>query len=259
MVIPGCQAQPESSTSPSPSNLPVTPVPGPPNASPSPLTLNPDLWNLDYATIKYDSRGNELWEARYSGPDKGDNMAEALAVDDEGNVYIAGQSQGKNGDWDYATVKYNSNGRQLWASRYDGLANSIDTATSLAVDSEVNVYVTGGSGGTAGIPITIQSPWPDVPIYTDVTQLIKTRTGGEIAFGFETGTRLGLGWDEAHDENMISLVDQELVMNQTGISGTTWFLFKALKQGETRITFIYGHGGGGPAADTKEFHIEVEK
>jgi predicted secreted protein len=64
---------------------------------------------------------------------------------------------------------------------------------------------------------------------------------------------------ETHDENMISLVDQELVMDQTGISGTTWFLFKALKPGETQITFNYGHGGGGPAADTKEFHIEVEK
>ena len=213
----------------------------------------------DYTTLKYDTDGKLLWEARYTGEDNGNNMAEALAVDDEGNVYIAGQSQGKNGDWDYATVKYNSRGRQLWDARYNGPGSGLDRATSLAVDSEGNVYVTGSSGGTAGIPITIQSPWPDVPVYTDVTQVIKTGTGGEIAFGFETGTRLGLGWDETHDENMVSLVDRELVMNQTGISGTTWFLFKALKPGETRITFIYGHGGMERANDVKEFRIEIEE
>jgi len=312
-VFLGCQSQPENSTGPSPSNLPVTPVPSPPNASPSPL--NPDLWNLDYATIKYDSRGNELWVARYNGPGNnidearalavdnagnvyvtggsrsdrgngiredyatvkydangnqlwvaryggpgdGDNMAEALAVDAEGNVYITGQSQGKNGDWDYATVKYNNRGNELWTSRYNGPGSGLDRATSLVVGSEGNVYVTGSSGGIAGIPITIQSPWPDVPVYTDVTQAIKTRTGGEIAFGFETGTRLGLGWDGTHDENMVSLMDRELVMDQTGISGTTWFLFKALEPGETRITFIYSHGGTERANDIKEFRVEIEE
>lgn len=213
----------------------------------------------DYTTLKYDRDGELLWEARYSGFKNGDNMAETLDVDDEGNVYIAGQSQGKNGDWDYATVKYNTNGKQLWASRYNGPGNSLDRATSLSVDSEGNVYVTGSSGGIAGIPITVQSPWPDVPVYTDVTQVIKIKTGGEFAFGFETGTRLGLGWDETHDDNLVSLENRELVMDQTGISGTTWFLFKALKPGETRITFSYSHGGGGPATDTKEFHIEAEE
>ena len=212
--------------------------------------------NRDYTTLKYDSNGKLLWEARYSGLDNGDNMATALAVDDSGNVFVTGQSQGDNSGWDYATVKYNSRGKQLWAARYNGPGNSLDIATSLAIDSEGNVYVTGSSGGVAGIPITTQAPWPNVPVYADVMQVIKTKTGGEFAFGFDTGTRLGMGWDETHDDNMVSLVDTELVMDQTGISGTTWFLFKALKWGETEITFIYGHGASGPVADTKVFRVE---
>jgi predicted secreted protein len=212
----------------------------------------------DYATLKYDSDGRLLWEARYSGLDNGDNMAEALAVDAHGNVCVAGRSQGNTGGWDYATVKYDSNGKQLWAARYNGPGNSLDRATSLAIDSEGNIYVTGSSGGNVGAPITSRSPWPDVPVYSDVTQVIKTETGGEFAFGFETGTRLGLGWDETHDDSMVSLMDRELVMNQTGINGTTWFLFKALKPGETEITFIYGHGAGGPVVDTREFRIEIK-
>jgi len=213
----------------------------------------------DYTTLKYDTNGKLLWKTRYTGEDNGDNMAEALATDAKGNVYITGQSQGKNGDWDYVTVKYNSKGNEQWVSRYNGPGNSLDRATSLAIDSEGNVYVTGSSGGAAGIPITTQSPWPDVPVYADVSQVIKIKPGGEFAFGFETGTRLGLGWDETHDDNILSLVDRELVMDQTGISGTTWFLFKALKPGETRITFIYGHGGIERANDTKVFLIEIEE
>jgi predicted secreted protein len=211
----------------------------------------------DYTTLKYDADGKLLWEARYTEDGYGDGMATALAVDDSGNVYVTGQSYGNNSGWDYATIKYDSNGKQLWSARYNGPANSLDRATSLAIDSEGNVHVIGSSSGTAGVPITTQPPWPDVPVYDDANQVIKVKTGGESAFGFETGTRLGLGWDENHDDNLVSLVGRELVMDQTGISGTTWFLFKALKPGETRITFVYGHGGGGPVVDTKEFRIEI--
>jgi len=214
--------------------------------------------NRDYTTLKYDANGKLLWEARYTGPDNGDNMAAALAVDDSGNAFVTGQSQGDASGWDYATVKYDSKGKQLWSARYNGPGNSLDRATSLAIDSEGNIYVTGNSGGTAGIPITTQSPWPDVPVYADITQVIKTKTGEEFAFGFDTGTRLGLGWDEMHDDNIVSLLERELVMNQTGVNGTTWFLFEALKPGGTQITFTYGHGGSGPVADTREFHIEIE-
>jgi len=213
----------------------------------------------DYTTLKYDNNGKLLWEARYTENGYGDGWATALSVDDSGNACVTGQSYGNVSGWDYATVKYDSKGKQLWGSRYNGPGNSLDRATSLAIDSEGNIYVTGSSGGAAGIPIMTQSPWPDVPVYSDVTQVIKIKTGSEIAFGFETGTRLGLGWDETLDDNLISLVDRELVMNQTGINGTTWFLFKALKPGETQITFAYGHGGSGPVADTKVFLIEIEE
>lgn len=212
----------------------------------------------DYTTLKYDSDGRMLWEARYTEAGYGDGWGMALSVDDSGNVCVTGQSYGSNSGWDYATVKYDSNGKQLWRAIYNGPANSLDRATSLAIDSKGNVYVTGNSGGTAGIPITTQSPWPDAPVYSDIMQVIITKTGGEFAFGFETGTRLGLGWDETHDDNMVSLVGEELVMDQTGINGTTWFMFKVLKPGETRITFIYGHGESGSVADKKEFRIEIE-
>jgi uncharacterized delta-60 repeat protein len=104
----------------------------------------------DYATIKYNRAGVEQWSARYNGPGmmfNSNDDATALAIDDSGNVYVTGTSQGLNTDWDYATVKYNRAGIQQWVARYNGPANSFDTAIALAVDVEGNVYLTGTSKG----------------------------------------------------------------------------------------------------------------
>ncbi len=101
----------------------------------------------DYATIKYDRNGNELWVARYNGPGDGDDNANAIAVDNSGNVYVTGSSVGSDGNYDYATIKYGPDGKQVWVARYSDPANGSDHAYSISVDSVGNVYVTGASAG----------------------------------------------------------------------------------------------------------------
>ena len=60
----------------------------------------------DYATVKYNSIGQEQWAARYNGPASGDDFATGIAVDSSNNVYVTGRSTGLGTGFDYATVKY---------------------------------------------------------------------------------------------------------------------------------------------------------
>jgi uncharacterized delta-60 repeat protein len=110
-------------------------------------------WNTNYATLKYDATGNQIWVAIYDGPANGDDMANSLAIDESGNVYITGMSSN-----DYATLKYNTSGQQQWIARYDNPSyNLVDVANSLAVDGAGNVYVTGYSASsTSGAYGTIK-------------------------------------------------------------------------------------------------------
>jgi Beta-propeller repeat len=102
----------------------------------------------DYATIKYNSAGQEQWVARYNGPANSSDYTRGIAVDDSGNVYVTGESFGSGTERDYATIKYSPSGQEEWVARYNGPGNGTDAANALAVDGSGNVYVTGTSVGT---------------------------------------------------------------------------------------------------------------
>ncbi len=106
--------------------------------------------NEDYTLNKFDTNGVRLWQRRYNGPGNNQDRVGGMTVDRFGNIVVTGGSWGlNNSQYDYATVKYNSNGDTLWERRYNGPAplSSVPTDIAYAVttDHEANVYVTGRS------------------------------------------------------------------------------------------------------------------
>lgn len=103
----------------------------------------------DYATVKYNSAGVQQWVTRYNNTTNGTDEAWDVSVDNSGNVFVTGTSDGSGSNSAATTIKYNSAGVQQWAKRYNGAGGDIDVAYAIVLDAS-SVYVTGYSYVSAG-------------------------------------------------------------------------------------------------------------
>ncbi len=99
--------------------------------------------NYDITTIKYSPKGEQLWVATYNG--KGDDYdeANAIALDAEGNVYVAGFTDISEKRNDLILIKYNPSGEALFTKTYSGKGND-DEARAITISGK-NVILTGHS------------------------------------------------------------------------------------------------------------------
>ncbi|MCY7361127.1 MAG: SBBP repeat-containing protein [Ignavibacteria bacterium] len=102
-------------------------------------------------TIKYNTRGDILWKNTLRERTNSENKPSALSIDNEGNALLTGYIVGVNSSKDFLTVKYNSNGDELWMQKYNGIGGNVaindDEAKSMTIDKNNNVFVTGYSYG----------------------------------------------------------------------------------------------------------------
>jgi hypothetical protein len=103
---------------------------------------------------KFNAQGDDLVYSTYLGLG-GNNSAWGIAVDQDANAYIAGQSEGDfpttpsayqpdygGGDWDAVVAKFNAAGSDLMYATFLG-GEEIDRGGAIAVDAAGNAYVTG--------------------------------------------------------------------------------------------------------------------
>ena len=107
----------------------------------------------DYYTAKYAAAdGHLLWEVRFNGPGRGNDVATDVKMDSTGNVIVTGYSLDKSGGssldesgyQETYTAKYAATDRTLVWERRGPLWNG-NGSIKLALDSSGNVIVTGGS------------------------------------------------------------------------------------------------------------------
>jgi Secretion system C-terminal sorting domain/Beta-propeller repeat len=103
--------------------------------------------NYDAITLKYNTNGVMQWLKRYDGPADENDGGLKLALDADSDVIITGYQTGNGTLFDMLTIKYDNNGNQLWASSFNGPANSEDASNDLALDTAGNIYITGYATG----------------------------------------------------------------------------------------------------------------
>ncbi len=102
---------------------------------------------FNYLTVKYSAAGETLWTRSYDGTATDSaiksDYAQALAVDDSGNVYVTGRA-GESGTWyDATTIKYSPSGVVVWVNRFDWGENGLDGAGEIQIGPDYGVYCAG--------------------------------------------------------------------------------------------------------------------
>ncbi|MCO6487452.1 MAG: SBBP repeat-containing protein [Phaeodactylibacter sp.] len=179
----------------------------------------------DIFISKLDASGDFVWAKQLGGPH--DDLGYSIAVDADGNVYTAGRFDNTadfdpgigtyylNGTSGDAFVsKLNASGDFLWAKQLGGPNN--DVASSITVDTDGNLYITGWFDGTADF-----DPGPGTYILTSnvITDVFvsKLNASGEFVWAKQLG---GEGYDYGYS---ISVDIDKNVYITGSFQGTTDF------------------------------------
>jgi Secretion system C-terminal sorting domain/PKD-like domain/Beta-propeller repeat len=114
-------------------------------------------FNFDSFLVKFSSGGSRIWGTYYGG--EGDDIGNAVATDNSGNVYLCGSTSSiygialggeydfyYGGVYDAFLVKFSSSGSRIWGTYYGG--ESEDYGNAVAIDSSGNVYLGGSTKST---------------------------------------------------------------------------------------------------------------
>lgn len=106
----------------------------------------------DILVVKLNPNGDTVWTNRYDGPAAGGvDVAQAIALDNLGNVYVTGFAKFISTATDLVTIKYDSLGVIQWVANYGFVSDQYDQGNSIAVDGSGNVFVTGQSDGDPSV------------------------------------------------------------------------------------------------------------
>ncbi len=192
---------------------------------------------FDIYTVKYNPSGNIIWERIYNGPGNGNDIAYSIALDNEGNVFVTGESRGDNTDRDYVLIKYNNAGAEEWIRRYNGNSNSAEIPVKVITDVSGNAVIT-GSSHEAG------------ELFNVVT--IKYNSAGDILWiknfnGAENGNDMANDMDIDESGNIFisgstftsATINDYLIIKYSGAGDELWFRsYNGTANGNDNMTSI---------------------
>ncbi|MBN1621877.1 MAG: SBBP repeat-containing protein [Endomicrobiales bacterium] len=100
--------------------------------------------NDDWFTVKLDNDLAFISSITYNSSVNNADAATGVAIDNSGNIFVTGYSH-NGANYDYLTIKYDTNLNVLSSTTYNGSSNNTDQAYGVAVDTSGNVFITGQS------------------------------------------------------------------------------------------------------------------
>lgn len=97
----------------------------------------------DIATIRYSASGQEILTLRYNSLDNSWDEANSLAVDDSGNIFVAGTSFVTSSSTEIILIKYTPSGTIAWRAHFSPDTINSATASKIVFDSIGNIYLGG--------------------------------------------------------------------------------------------------------------------
>jgi len=102
--------------------------------------LNSTKGAFDILIIKYNQKGNQLWNRTWGG--ESDDYGNSIGIDGSGNIYTVGATNSfGNNNSDIIIQKYDNLGQLEWSETWGG--SQLDSAYGLTLDEEDNIFVVG--------------------------------------------------------------------------------------------------------------------
>ncbi len=107
------------------------------------LTGSANVGGLDAFLVKFSPSGRELWRQQFGS--LGDDVVLALTTDEDGNIYLTGQTSGtllghqSTGGTDLFVVKYDTEGRLQWSQQWGAGRHDLGAEISVDVQGQLNL------------------------------------------------------------------------------------------------------------------------
>ena len=102
-------------------------------------------FDTDLMVARYAADGSLLWMQTIDGPGGGYDTVRVMALDNAGNIYIAGYGYSGSPNTSYLLAKFSPQGGVLWSESYFADGSHSNVIFDIALDSAGNVYVTGAT------------------------------------------------------------------------------------------------------------------
>lgn len=95
------------------------------------------------ATISVSAQYSQQWHTELNGTGDFNDQINSIAIDSQGNSYLAGYTVNVGTDRDYLVAKVNSAGTLVWSKEFSAPGNGPDEAKKVLIHPNGNIIVTG--------------------------------------------------------------------------------------------------------------------